>query len=127
MEDAHGNVSDTTESEIQPPVHAVGEDDHVDGSTYQRSSKRFAASMQLDVSTDPEAPSCTWPVMMHNVSEGGFAFWSKRQFRVGSEIFVREFSADNDLPWGRAAVTHCTTGIKGFLIGAEFFSTPETI
>jgi len=126
MEDAHSNVSDATESEIKPLVQSAGEENHADDSTCQRGSTRFAVGMQLDVSTDPGAPNCTWPVTMHNVSDTGFAFWSKRQFRMGSEIYVREFSANNDLPWGRAAVTHCTTGIKGFLIGAEFSATPET-
>ncbi len=124
MEDAHSNVPDAAGSEIQRLVESAGAEGHADEFTGQRDSTRFAAGMQLDVATDTSNPNCTWPVTMHNVSDGGFAFWSKRQFRMGCEIFVREFSADNSLPWVSAVVTHCTTGIKGYLVGAQFVTKP---
>lgn len=76
--------------------------------------------MQLDVTTDAADDSCAWPVTMHDISDRGFAFWSKRRLRNGACIFVREFSADNSSPWLPARVTHCTVGIRGYLIGAEF-------
>ncbi|MGB2984898.1 MAG: PilZ domain-containing protein, partial [Phycisphaerae bacterium] len=72
----------------------------------------------------PDVPSCTWPAIMHNISEGGFAFWSKRQLRQDGSVYVREFSADNSAPWLPACVTHCTVGIKGYLIGAAFDPPP---
>ena len=89
----------------------------------KRASERIAAGMRLDVTTDPAVPHCAWPVVMHNISDGGFAFWSKIQLRNRTEIWVREFSADNDAPWIPAQVTHCTVGIKGYLIGAAFGPT----
>lgn len=125
MGDAYGDPLETAGSEIQRLVESAGEDGHPDQFIGQRGSTRFAAGMQLDVSTDPAVPNCTWPVITHNVSDSGFAFWSKRQFRMGCEIVVREFSSDNSLPWVRAAVTHCTTGIKGYLVGAQFIATTE--
>jgi len=122
MEDLQSHEMHDTE--IQRLVESAGQGGHADEFTGQRAATRFAVGMQLDVSTDVNAPDCTLPVTMHNVSDGGFAFWSKRQFRTGAEIFVREFSPDNAMPWVRAEVTHCTTGIKGYLIGAQF--TPQS-
>lgn len=102
---------------------ATGEADEYAG---KREALRFAVGMQLDVTTDPASASCAWPVIMHNVSDGGFAFWSKKQLRTGSDIWVREFTADNSLPWLPAHVTHCTVGIKGYLIGASFGAASDT-
>ncbi|MGD2108801.1 MAG: PilZ domain-containing protein [Phycisphaerae bacterium] len=120
MVNAQGGTDDSGGAEIQRMVESAHEGGHADQFTGQRAATRFAAGMQLDVSTDPGVASCTMPVTMHNVSDGGFAFWSKRQFRMNSELFVREFSSDNSLPWVPAVVTHCTTGIKGYLVGAQF-------
>jgi hypothetical protein len=86
---------------------------------------RLASGILLDATTDPHTPSCAWPVIMHNVSDGGFAFWSKRQLRTGSDVWVREFRSDESADWLRAVVTRCTVGIKGFLIGAAFVATHE--
>ncbi len=112
------------EDEIQRLVTTAGVDGEPDEYTGKRASTRFAVGMQLDVTTDLTASSCHWPVIMHNISDRGFAFWSKRQLRNGGDIWVREFSADNSAPWLAANVTHCTVGIKGYLIGAEFTTPP---
>jgi len=86
----------------------------------KRARSRFLVGMQLDVTTDPISVDETWPVCMHNISDGGFAFWTKQQVRAGSRIWVREFSGEEPNPWIAAHVTHCTTGLRGYLVGAEF-------
>jgi len=101
---------------------AGGEPDEYAG---KREDTRLAVGVQLDVTTNLHTPSCTWPVIMHNVSDGGFAFWSKKQLRMGSEIWVREFTAENSENWLPACVTHCTVGIKGYLVGAAFTAPPD--
>jgi hypothetical protein len=114
--DSSGN----SEREITRLVSSAETEGEPVGIGGHRDATRFAVGMQLDVSTDPQVPSCTWPVTMHNISQGGFAFWSKRQLRVGSVLWVREFSADNSKPWIGAEVTHCTVGIRGYLVGGRF-------
>ena len=95
----------------------VGEPDLYAG---KRHSTRFAEGMQLEVTTDPTNPRASWGVCMHNISEGGCAFWSRRKLEIRSAIYVREYSGDEKQPWLRGYVTHCTVGIRGFLIGAAF-------
>ena len=118
------NLQSTDPGEIERLVRSAGQVGLPDEYSGKRNATRFAAGMPLDVTTDPSVPGCSWPVTMHNVCDGGFAFWSKRQLRMGREIFVREFSDDNSAPWLRAHVTHCTVGIRGYLVGAEFGSRP---
>ena len=57
---------------------------------------------------------------MHDVSEGGFSFWSRRKLESNTAIFLREFSADNPYPWLPAHVRHTTQTVQGYLIGATF-------
>lgn len=119
------NLPTAQEHEIKRLVNNAGEDGLPDKYTGKRSATRFAVGMQLDVTTDHTVSSLTWPVTMHNISESGFAFWSRQQLRNGREIYVREFSSDNSSPWLPALVTHCTRGIKGYLVGAEFSASSE--
>ena len=120
MTTQHDRTSRSDEREIARLVTTASEDGVPDQRSGHRSAARFAAGMQLDVTTDPNVPSSTWPVIMHNISASGFAFWSKKQLRQGGSIWVREFSSDNSAPWLPAHVTHCTVGIKGYLVGAAF-------
>ena len=61
---------------------------------------------------------------MHNVSDGGFAFWSKKVVRRHTTLFVREYTDDISQGWLRARVIHCTVGIWGYFIGAAFKQPP---
>ncbi len=106
--------------EITRLVSVARTDGQPEKRTDGRSAPRFAVGMRLDVTTDPDVEQCAWPATMHNISDSGFAFWSRRQLRNGGEIWVREFSGDNSSPWLPAHVTHCTVGIKGYLVGAAF-------
>ena len=114
----HTSVSD--EQEIQKLVTSAQELGTPDLYTGKRRWMRFSAGMPLEITTDPAVPSASMHVTMQNVSEGGFAFWSKREFRQHTPFFVREFSAEGDCEWIAAQVRHCTTGIRGFLVGAGF-------
>jgi len=91
----------------------------------KRNSIRFAEGMQLEVTDDPSKRSVPMAVTMHNASDGGCAFWLKRKLELRSRLFLREFSADNSLPWLPGHVTHCTQGIRGFLIGVSFGERPQ--
>ncbi len=108
------------QDEITRLVTSAREEGEGDDHAGHRTALRFAAGMQLDVTPDPGDSSRSWPVTMHNVSDSGFAFWSRRQLLKSDPIWVREFSADNSAPWIRAQVTHCTVGIRGYLVGAHF-------
>lgn len=101
----------------------VGRADHYHG---KRAHTRFSAGMKLEITTDPLIPGATYHVVMQNLSEGGFAFWSKRALRQHTSISVREFSQDVENEWVAAEVRHCTTGLRGYLVGAEFENpTPD--
>jgi signal transduction histidine kinase/CheY-like chemotaxis protein len=81
---------------------------------------RYQLGLRLEVTTGGSAPSDTWPAVMHNVSGGGFGFWSKRKLEKGDCIFIREWLETKSGEWLPAWVTHCTTGIQGHLVGARF-------
>lgn len=103
-------------------AESSGEHDSYAG---KRNSIRFAEGMQLEVTDDPSKQSVPMAVTMHNASDGGCAFWLKRKLELRSKIYVREFSADNSLPWLPAHVTHCTQGIRGFIVGVAFGERPQ--
>ena len=119
----HSSTSDA--QEIQKLVTSAQEQGAPDHYTGKRRWMRFYAGMPLDITTDPGVPSASMHVTMQNVSEGGFAFWSKRELRQHTSLFVREFTAEGDREWVAGQVRHCTSGIRGYLIGAEFENSPS--
>ena len=118
----HSSTSDA--QEIQKLITSAQEQGTPDRYTGKRRWMRFSAGMRLEITTDPGVPSASVHVTMQNVSEGGFSFWSKRELRQHTPLFVREFSAEGDREWVAAQVRHCTTGIRGYLVGAEFENLP---
>ena len=120
----HTSTSDAQEiSKLVTAAEQQGAPDRYPG---KRRWKRFYAGMPLEITADPADPGAAMHVTMHNVSEGGFAFWSKRDLRQHTTLFVREFSKEGDRDWVAAQVRHCTAGIRGYLVGAEFEnSLPE--
>ena len=108
------------ERAVRRLVESASRGGHPDVYEGKRGAARVAAAVPLDVTTDPTVPTCAQAVTMHNISLSGFAFWSRRQLPRGTPIYVREFSADNSKPWVPARVTHCTIGLRGFLVGAAF-------
>ncbi len=124
MSTTHHNASASDSKEIQRMVSSAREQGKPDRYTGKRRWPRFSAGMKLEVSTDPSDPSASAHVTMQNLSEGGFAFWSKRDLRQHVALFVREFATEEEGEWVSASVRHCTVGIRGYLIGAEFDHPP---
>ena len=115
------NSSSTSDAlEIQRLVTSAKEQGVPDYYAGKRRWMRFTAGMRLEIATDPGVPSASVHVTMQNASEGGFAFWSKREIGQHTPLFVREFSNEGDREWVTAKVRHCTVGIRGYLIGGEF-------
>jgi hypothetical protein len=119
----HSSTSDA--QEIHKLVTSAQEQGTPDYYTGKRRWKRFSAGMSLEITTDLASPAATSYVTMQNVSEGGFAFWSKRELDLHTPLFVREFSEEGDREWVAARIRHCTVGIRGYLVGAESENPPE--
>ncbi|MCO6435836.1 MAG: PilZ domain-containing protein [Phycisphaerae bacterium] len=113
--------ADTAMEEIRRLVESAkegGEPDHYMG---KRQDLRVSVGTMLEATIAPKlAIAKRWPITMHNVSEGGFGFWSKQKFEINDVLYVREFTPNNSGKWLTARVTHCTVGIRGFLIGVAF-------
>lgn len=124
MSHANKNLSSADSGEIHRLVESAQEMGRPDRYTGKRQWMRFAAGMRLQITTNRDDPSASTHVTMQNVSEGGFAFWSKRDLPQHTIIFVREYSDDGTNEWVAAAVRHCTSGIRGFLVGAQFECYP---
>lgn len=117
---ASSNTSSVNTDEVRRLVSTAEAGGDPDSYTGKRGKLRFSEGMQLEVTDDPARKSAVIAVTMHNVSESGCAFWSKRKQELRDELFVREFTADNAAPWLPVHVTHCTQGIRGFLVGVAF-------
>jgi hypothetical protein len=89
----------------------------------KRAATRFTEGMQLEVADGPVPPASPWSGVMHNVSEGGFAFHTRRAAAVGDTIYIREFNPECPTVWLRARVRHSTRALQGYLIGASFLES----
>ena len=107
-------------AEIARLVDGARERGEADVFSGKRRWVRYNLPMRLEVSVRPEDPSKIQSATMHNISGGGFGFWSKHMIEVGTAILVREWSRGAASPWLKAQVTHCTIGIRGHLVGAVF-------
>jgi len=111
------------ESEIDHLVESAREFGEDDGYAGKRHWTRYRAGMRLEVTTDPANPAATMAVVMEDASNGGCAFWSRRELGRRRAVYVRRFPADDESDWMPAVVHHCTVGIRGFLIGVSFKSS----
>ena len=109
---------------------AKSEGHDTDAYTGKREHTRYATGMRLEIALDPAKPEDATPVVMHNVSEGGFAFWYRRELTPPTTVFLRECDGATAGEWLPALVRHCTRGLLGYLVGAEFecagTNSPET-
>jgi hypothetical protein len=92
----------------------------MDQYTGKRASLRFKVALPLEATKDPDNPAGSWTLSMHNISHGGFSAWSKTRMQPRETFYVREYSPETNCPWLEVVVRHCTYGIRGYLIGAEF-------
>ena len=106
--------------EISRLMEAAAREGGADLYLGKRGTRRFAQKMQLEVTTDPNDPAATWAVTMHNISERGFAFWSRRALGPGTFICMREFSGHKTRPWIPARIRYGAVGVRGHLMGAVF-------
>lgn len=81
---------------------------------------RYNLGVRIEVATDPTIPATAWGVSLHNVSGGGVGFWSKRSLSTNTVIHIKDQSEDGQVVWLSARVTHCTVGLRGYLVGASF-------
>ena len=88
----------SNKNEVARFVASTGQDGAPDLYTGKRNSTRFSEGIMLDVTTDPGRPSAESTVYMHNVSDGGFAFWSRQKIMPRTVLFVREYSDDGSNP-----------------------------
>lgn len=96
----------------------------LDGMDGKRKSQRFRFCASLEFTSDPTRSARTTAAKMHNVSEGGLSFWSKKRLPPNRQVFVRSLVDGNPTEWVPAVVCHSTRGIMGFLIGVEFQLEP---
>jgi hypothetical protein len=113
-------LSPAIQAQVGRWIAAAGASGEADGYAGKRHATRFADGLYLEVTLDPAKPSATWGVYMHNVSGGGCAFWSKREVPLRGMVSVRHCGEDGPGPWIAARVTHCTRGLRGFLVGVSF-------
>lgn len=120
MTETTGNPSTDLKEEIARIIAAAGDSGEVDTYAGKRRERRVSEGLQLELTTDASGAGKCRPVSMHNISERGFAFWSKQKIDKQTPVFVRQFTGNGPRPWIPAIVTHCTVGIRGFLVGAVF-------
>lgn len=88
--------------------------------TRKRGAPRTMDGLRLELTTDLQHSGDVHAVSMHNISKSGLAFWSNKQFKRNTTVYVRGFSADQPRPWLKANVNHCTGGMRGLLVGVKF-------
>jgi len=114
------NTTGAYKREIARLIALAVQSGDTDAYSGKRGTTRITNGLQLEVTTDPNNPSAAWAVIMHDVSEDGVAFWSKRDLSPRTLIYIRQFSPDKIRPWIPASVKHKTVGLRGNLVGAEF-------
>jgi signal transduction histidine kinase/DNA-binding response OmpR family regulator len=81
---------------------------------------RYHVGTRIEVACDGGGYARLSRAVMHNVSGGGLGFWTREPFAAGTPLRIREIAYEGENPWLPITVTHCTLGIRGYLIGAEF-------
>lgn len=109
-----------TEEVIEKLVGAASQCGQADRYAGKRRCPRFADGVLLEITTDPRQAAEWKTVHMHNVSASGCAFWSKRPLAIRTAVWVREVTDSEPEPWLPGEISHCTLGIRGFLIGVSF-------
>jgi hypothetical protein len=107
-------------AEIHRLVHSARDGGTPDTYNGKRRHPRVKNELPLEVMLDTETGNDVHSASMHNVSEGGMAFWTKVRVERGRTAFIRQFSGESPHAWVKARVSHVTRGIRGFLVGCGF-------
>lgn len=86
----------------------------------KRKTPRIRAALWLDFTLDPAVEADTEQIQSQNISETGIGFWLRKRLQLGQVVYVRDHSDERAHLWLKARVHHCTTGLRGFLVGCEF-------
>lgn len=116
----------TGKEEIARLLSIAGYRGEADSYSGKRGATRVAEGLLLEVRIAGGGTNDTWDVRMHDISDSGLSFWSKRNLHINQSIFVREFSPDRPSMWLEATVKHRTKSLTGHLIGAQFDVAAET-
>lgn len=119
-EDQRVASKDQIGAEIDHMIELAAMFGEVDTYAGKRKDARIKDTLQLELTQNPSDPMSSQVVRMHNISEKGFAFWTKHRMARGMKIYVREFCGEEKRAWVPAVVSHTTGGLRGNLVGASF-------
>lgn len=112
-------------AEITRLVEFASERGKPDAYTGKRDNCRYRPTFHIDVTTDPSSSDATFESHLHNLSLAGVAFWSRKEIPPGTNVFLRESDTRETAIWVEATITHCSFGIRGFLVGGQFNNPAE--
>jgi len=86
----------------------------------KRDQKRFRDEFELEAVLVLENEQPQLLATMHNICETGVAFWVRTELDIGRSLFLRTSDGEESAIWVEVKVSHCTRGIRGFIVGASF-------
>lgn len=92
----------------------------VDPNRRRRQRYRHQRSWPLTILESSNASAAEMTAALHNASEQGIAFLSRRPFERGMVLLIRLFWHDEESPRIPALVRHTTPTAEGYLVGCEF-------
>lgn len=113
-------TKDQMGAEIDHMIELAAMFGDIDTYAGKRNHARIRDTLQLEMTENPSDPVSPQVVRMHNISEKGFAFWTKCRMGRGLKIYIREFCGEKKRAWVPAVVSHTTAGLRGYLVGASF-------
>lgn len=116
-----GNAGRTQSAQIVAWLAQAMQDHRGDPYPGKRDKARFRDEFDLEATLEPDnAERAPMRAVMHNICTTGIAFWIRSEAEPGNILYLRDYGAEDQGVWVETKVTHCTRGIRGFLIGAEF-------
>ena len=92
----------------------------VDPNRRRRQRYRYQRSWPLTIVESCSDSATEMTAALHNASDQGIAFLSRRAFERGAVLLVRLFWHDEQSPRVPAVVRHTTPTAEGYLVGCEF-------
>lgn len=98
----------------------VAREGRVDLFAGKRERQRYSTARRFELRCQIEGEPVVLAVVLRNLSGAGLAVWSHHEIPAETRMVVRAFNAADEEPWLVARVTHCTAGVGGYLVGANF-------